>query len=358
MTPEQRIVGGMEPEELLHFSLWVERQGGRVIRRLPLIRGLAYCLPAGRMMTRALRSGTWDEPDARVYALTHAGQEIVSPELPWNLVAVQAPLVLDKARGSGIKIAIVDSGIDLHHPGLPHTAEGYNALDPETSPEDDNGHGTHVAGIAAGNWQDGSGVAPEATIVPVKVLDSSGSGNLSDVVDGLNWCLSRNIPIVNMSLGSPRDTQTMRAAVAALWEAGLLAVAAAGNEGPRLGTVSFPARWPEVLAVAASTQDGRIAEFSSRGPQVDLAAPGQSILSTWPGGGTRTLSGTSMAAPHVSGGAALLMELSQKSGYPAVRPGEVIRLLLDGCSKLAGYGSSAQGRGLLQLAASVSLLQP
>jgi minor extracellular protease Epr len=354
MALMRRIAGGMDGEELTQFVVWVQRQGGQVFRWLPLIGGVAYGLPEGKAGARALSAGAWDENDVRVYALAqgHDGGE----QPAWNLVAVEAPSLWDRVRGRGVEIAIVDSGIDLHHPGLPHIADGYNAIDPGQPPEDDNGHGTHVAGIAAGDWCGGSGVAPEATVVPVKVLDSSGSGALSAVVDGLTWCRDRGIPIINMSFGAREYTQTMRAAISALWARGLVIVAAAGNEGPRADTVSFPARWQETMAVAASTADGRIADFSSRGPQVDLAAPGQSIVSTWPGGGTRALSGTSMAAPHVSGGVALLLELGRHLRGASAEPQELVGPVLSSCMPLLGFGAQAQGQGLLQVAAAAGLL--
>lgn len=352
MGSRRRVAGGMGFEERAEFAIWVERQGGRVHRWLPLIEGLAYSLPTAMAPVTTFREGTWDEPDVIVRALG-----VSAAPAAWNLRAVEAPEVWEFSKGAGVEIAIVDTGVDLDNPGFPHIAEGYNALAPGTPPDDENGHGTHVAGIAAGKWDGGSGVAPEATVLPVKVLDGQGMGSLSDVVDGLHWCLQRRVPIVNLSLGSSQATQSMKAAVEALWEAGVLVVAAAGNEGPRCSTVSYPARWEEVIAVAASTESSTIATFSSRGSQVDVTAPGQSILSLRPDGGLQYMSGTSMAAPHVSGAAALLCDLASRLSAPLDQARDLTRSLLEGSYPLPGFSYVAQGHGLLHALASASLLR-
>ncbi len=345
----------MDHEELVQFAIWVERQGGRVHRWLPLIGGLAYSLPSDKSPVRVLRAGTWDEPDVIVRALDMHSATHPS-KTTWNVVAVQAPSLWDQTQGEHVEIAVVDTGVDLDSPAL-HVRDGYNAVEPGEPPEDDNGHGTHVAGIAAGKWDTGTGVAPRAAVLPVKVLDSQGVGSLSDVVDGLHWCLQRRAPIINLSLGASQETQTMKAAVEALWEAGLLIVAAAGNAGPRCNTVSYPAKWPEVVAVAASTQTASIAAFSSRGSQVNIAAPGQSILSLWLNGTTRYLSGTSMAAPHVSGVAALLWSVANGTSNSLRQPRDLIRPLLEGSSPLPDYPSVAQGHGLVHALDSFNLLK-
>lgn len=353
MDMVRRVAGGMDPDELVNFAVWVERQGGHILKWLPLVKGLCYVVPAHRLILRNMGVGAWDEQDVRVYALgNNTNIPVATPA--WNLTAIQAPDLWPRTQGEGVQVAVVDTGVDLDNPGLPHVAAGYNVLQSDAPPDDDNGHGTHVAGIVAGHWDSGSGVAPEAVVVPVKVLDEYGSGSLSDVVDGLHWCLQHRVPIINLSLGAPQAAETLHAAVAALAIAGLLVVAAAGNEGPGNNTVGYPAAWPETLAVAASTQTGRIAEFSSRGPQVDVTAPGQSIVSTWPGGGTKMLSGTSMATPHVSGGAALLWSLAlQKQKY--ANPVELSPFITSTCCVLPGYPPDAQGKGLIQLAAAVSM---
>ncbi|MDI3316355.1 MAG: S8 family peptidase [Bacillota bacterium] len=203
-------------------------------------------------------------------------------------------------------VAVLDTGVDLDHPALAgRIGQGVDLLRPGRPPEDDNGHGTHVAGVIAARGAV-LGVAPQVWIHPVKALDPSGNGRLSDLVRGLEWCIQHRIQVVNLSLGSLTENRTMREAIRAASRSMVL-VCAAGNSGPGEGTVLFPARYPEVLAVGAIDRQNRVARFSSRGPELDLVAPGVDILSLWPSGGLRRLSGTSMAAPHVSGSAALAL---------------------------------------------------
>lgn len=226
--------------------------------------------------------------------------------LPWGVLRVRAPEAWRWSQGEDVHVAVVDTGVDLNHPALAgRIGPGVNLLHPGTPPADDNGHGTHVAGVIAAH---GAllGVAPRVWIHPVKALDREGGGRLSHLVLGLEWCLQHRIQVVNLSLGSWTENPTMREAVRAASRSMVL-VCAAGNAGPVPGTVLFPARYPEVLAVGAIERQNRVARFSSRGPELDLVAPGVDILSLWPGGGTRRLSGTSMAAPHASGSAALLL---------------------------------------------------
>ncbi len=255
--------------------------------------------------------------------------------VPWGVGFVRAPGAWARSRGQGVKVAVVDTGVDLRHPDLQgRLAGGYNALRPGRDPADDNGHGTHVAGTAAASDDAGGvvGVAPEAHLYAVKVLDAFGSGMLSDLVDGLHWCLGEGIQVVNMSLGSEHTNATFAEAIRRAHEGGLLLVAAAGNSGPGQDTVQYPARYPETVSVSAINAGGSMPDFASRGPRVDILAPGQDVLSDWPGGGLRTLSGTSMAAPHVSGAAALL--LAAKGPLP---PDEVRLRLRQAGRPVAGY---------------------
>src|SRR5439155_17729046 len=185
-----------------------------------------------------------------------------------------------------------------------------------SKPLDDHGHGTHVAGIIAArdNGFGVIGVAPEATLYAVKVLDANGSGSFSAVASGIVWAVKNGMHVINMSLGGSSYSQALADAVAAASAAGVLVVSAAGNAGC-CDTVLYPAKLPGSMAVAAVDVNDQRASFSSTGVEVDVAAPGVAILSTVPTGscklcdssGYRTLSGTSMATPHVSGVGALLM---------------------------------------------------
>ncbi|PIW97468.1 subtilisin, partial [Candidatus Jorgensenbacteria bacterium CG_4_8_14_3_um_filter_38_10] len=144
----------------------------------------------------------------------------------------------------------------------------------------------------------------------IKVLDRNGSGYLSDVIEGIQWAVANNMQVVNMSLGTASNIQSFHDAVIAAKNAGIVTVAAAGNGGGSTNeSVIFPAAYPEAIAVSATDKSDVIASWSSRGPKVDLAAPGVSIYSTYKGTGYATLSGTSMAAPHVAGSAALVLNI-------------------------------------------------
>ncbi|SFR18261.1 Subtilase family protein [Desulfoscipio geothermicus DSM 3669] len=163
----------------------------------------------------------------------------------------------------------MDTGIDLSHPDLlANIKGGYNAIKPNKSPADDNGHGTHVAGIiAAVNDNIGVvGVAPQAELYAVKVLSANGSGYLSDIIEGLEWCITNNMQVINMSLGTSSEVQSFHDAVIKVYNAGIVMVAAAGNSGPGDNTVEYPAKYEEVIAVSATSDNDAIASFSSRGP--------------------------------------------------------------------------------------------
>lgn len=228
--------------------------------------------------------------------------------LPWGIDRIDAELVWPSGNTADpVKVAVVDTGISKDHPDLKANIKGgVNIINPFKSSDDDNGHGSHVAGIiAALNNNIGVvGAGPAANLYAVKVLDRNGSGFLSDVISGIQWSVANGMKVVNMSLGTSQDIQSMHDAVIAAHNAGVIVVAAAGNSGK---AVIFPAAYPEAIAVSATDQNNQLASFSSRGPEVDLAAPGVNILSTYKGTNYAILSGTSMAAPHVAGSAALVL---------------------------------------------------
>ncbi|PKM78866.1 MAG: hypothetical protein CVU88_08760, partial [Firmicutes bacterium HGW-Firmicutes-13] len=210
-------------------------------------------------------------------------------------------------------VAILDTGIDLDHPDL-HVAGGEN-FSLGKSYDDKNGHGTHVAGIVAAldNGAGVIGVAPGANLYAVKVLNNAGSGWWSDLIAGLQWCVDNGMEVANMSLGATSAPPDVLDACDAADNAGLLLVAAAGNEYG--GDVIYPAAYDSVIAVSATNSSDELASFSSVGPEVELAAPGVNIYSTYKDGSYTTMSGTSMASPHVAGTAALVIA----AGIPDVR---------------------------------------
>lgn len=230
---------------------------------------------------------------------------VLRDELPWGVRRVNAAAAWTKTMGEGVRVAVVDTGIDFNHPDLKDNYAGcYNAVESGKSCMDDNGHGTHVSGTIAGAL-DGKGVvgvAPRVKLFSVKVLDAKGSGGLVSIVKGIVWCGQNHIQVANMSLGAPIGTIFMRLAVRYARARGVVIVAAAGNNG---GFVASPAAYPDAIAVSASDSQDRIAKFSSRGRRVAFIAPGFDIKSCLPGGQYGSHSGTSMAAPHVTGLAAL-----------------------------------------------------
>ncbi|MFE3459025.1 S8 family peptidase [Nocardiopsis aegyptia] len=235
---------------------------------------------------------------------------VATTMVPWGLDRIdQEDLPLDdtystSGDGSGTSVYVIDTGIDPDHPDFGGRAEvafdagGGDGVDRQ-------GHGTHVAGTVG---SDSYGVAPGADLFGVKVLGDDGSGTYDDVIAGIEWVAGNAGPgaVANMSLGGP-VSPTVDTAVNALSASGVFVAVAAGNEGQDTGNTS-PGGAEGVVAVAASGPDDSAAGFSNHGPAVDLYAPGVDIESTVPGGGTDTLSGTSMASPHVAGAAALYKE--------------------------------------------------
>jgi len=234
--------------------------------------------------------------------------------LPWGIDRIDAELVWPSGNTANlIRVGIIDTGISNTHPDLlANIKGGVNTINPRKNWNDDNGHGSHVAGIVAAIDNDIGviGVGPAIDLYAIKVLDRNGSGYLSDVIEGIQWAVANNMQVVNMSLGTASNIQSFHDAVIAAKNAGIVTVAAAGNGGGSTNeSVIFPAAYPEAIAVSATDKSDVIASWSSRGPKVDLAAPGVSIYSTYKGTGYATLSGTSMAAPHVAGSAALVLNI-------------------------------------------------
>jgi minor extracellular protease Epr len=255
--------------------------------------------------------------------------------------------------GEGVDIAVLDTGTDTGHDDL-RVVGGRDCTSwwPWSTDYDDrNGHGTHCAGIATArdNGNGVVGVAPRANLYAVKVLGDNGSGYWSDAIQGIDWCLSNRIPIISMSLGGDSIPSALRDSLKRAADEGHLVVAAAGNNGNDGDgdcderNIDAPARNRHVLAVGASDADGDVARFSSVGRKTELTAPGANIYSTYEGNSYATLSGTSMATPHVAGAAALVW---QAAGYGAPSGNEGARVrdvltstatVLDGtCDE--GYG--------------------
>lgn len=264
-------------------------------------------------------------------------------EVPWGIARVNAPNAWAKTQGEGVRVAVIDTGIDGSHPDLRGQVVGcYNAFDSNASCMDDNDHGTHVSGTIAALWNGKGvvGVAPKARLVAVKVLDKDGGSNLSSVIKGIIWCANNNIQVANMSLGSPTGSVFEHMAINYAASHGVVFIAAAGNSGKK---VEYPAGYADVIAVAASDSSDHIASFSSRGDKVEFIAPGVGVKSTIPGGGYDWYDGTSMATPHVSGLAALAVARGAR-GIDAVRAA------LQRAARPIGLSPQEQGSGIIDAA--------
>jgi subtilisin family serine protease len=272
---------------------------------------------------------------------------------PWGITHINADLAWTITSGANIKVAVVDSGIDLDHPDLAGNVKGnVNTISSRKNGNDDNDHGTHVAGtIAAIDNKIGVvGGAPLASLYAVKVLDRKGSGWLVDIIEGLQWCIDNDIDVINLSIGSSSGNQSYHDAIKAVYNAGIVIVAAAGNNGQYGGAIDYPGFYTETIAVSAIDANNDLAYFSSYGPQVDITAPGYAVYSTVRGGEYDTFGGTSMAAPHVVAAAALVLSTPVGSydldGDGAWDPIEVKNKLTSTASNI-GLDPIYQGAGLV-----------
>ena len=269
--------------------------------------------------------------------------------VPWGVDSVEADNAIhDGKTGEGVDVAVIDSGIDADHPDLVgNLGEGEAVVSCSGCVErwgDDAGHGTHVAGTIAASNNDRYvlGVAPDARLHSVKVLYSNGWGSYSDIAEGIKWAADQNYDIISMSIGGS-SSFTLRESISYARDQGSVLVAAAGNTGPCSNCVLYPAKYGGVMGVSATKEGGGLADFSSTGTSVDIAAPGKSINSTFNDGGTQVYSGTSMAAPHVSGAAALL--LSENPGLTATE----VREKLKNAAKDTDLGPNEEGAGILNV---------
>lgn len=302
---EQVLVGFEAETDVEAFR----QAGGEVKYVFHLVPVIAGRLPAGAIEKLAAQPGVaYIEPDARAMAIQDLFEGPVPGDfIPWGVAEAGAnSAVAAGPDGRGVKVALLDTGLDYRHPDLaPNFRGGYDFANDDPDPMDDHGHGTHCAGIiaAAADGQGVVGIAPRASLYAVKVMDRRGKAYYSDVIAGLQWAADHRMDIANLSLGSYEPSRALRAACTAAHERGLLLVAASGNDG---GPVMVPARYPSVVAVSAVDVNGEAPAWSNVGREIEFAAPGENIISTVRGG-YAAFWGTSMAAPHVTGAAALVM---------------------------------------------------
>lgn len=313
----------------------------------------SYTLPPDEMNPETVaRSVTSDEPD-------------------WGVVRLKCQEVWKAGnKGKGVRVAVLDTGCDLNHPDLKDRIKSSEDTKDFTGSRygvfDRQGHGTHCAGsVLASASSPLPGVAPEAELIVGKVLNDSGSGRVDHIMQGGNWAVKeRNTAVISMSLGGPGADQWIPQMLKLCDEEGVIVIAAAGNEGPNPNTCGYPGRYPQSVCVAAVGRVGDglgVAQFSSRCSEVYVAGPGVQIRSTWPGGQYATISGTSMATPHIAGLAALWIAANPNVPKKE-RPARFRAALQAACADMAPAGrDTATGYGFpdaVKLCGTGSIPQP
>ncbi|MDG0873000.1 S8 family peptidase [Paenibacillus thiaminolyticus] len=296
------------------------------IRELPLIRAWSCPVPESAAQLLARYPNEFTIEDDALIAIQAASHRPVSWErgIPWGVRQIKAPQAWGTTTGHRVHIGVIDTGADYRHPDLRQSLmRGVNFVHRGMPPYDDNGHGTHIAGtIAAANQMYGIiGVAPRALIHPVKSFDENGAAYVSDIINGIEWCVRNGMHIINMSFGMKSRSKSLLQAVTQAYQSGVTVVASSGNDAKRK-SVDYPARYSQTISVGATDRLRRIAPFSNRGQFVDIYAPGEKIVSSWIKGQYHEMSGTSMATSHISGAIALLLAVR-----PRLKPGEIKALL-------------------------------
>lgn len=372
-------------------DLHLQAYGSSILRRVPEIGVTVARVPEGSTvpeMLAALRRNPdveYAEPDYRVrisatpndpyfgsqWALSNPGGTLDIPGAPTSKknADVGAPTAWDITEGDpAVVIAIVDTGVDLEHPDLKAklVSGGRDFIDDDYTAQDEVWHGTHVAGIAAADTNNGVGVAGVAwkcKIVPVRVIGASGEGDYDQLIQGIIWAANNGAKVINMSVGGDQPADSLKEALRFAYDKGVVLVAAAGNHEAEAGEptgVSYPGAYDEyVLAVAATDFNDARPDWSNTGSQVDVAAPGVDVLGPVPtwyfGSGALPYayaSGTSMACPHASGMAALIL-----SAKPWLKPADVMNVIRytaadvnaadhKGKDDLIGYGRIDMGKAL------------
>lgn len=330
-----------------HYIEEIEESGVEVVENWQNIDAAAVSISEEDAENLSQQEGvTYIEEDALV-------QSNAVPLKNWGLARVNASDNWNRGyRGKGVKVAVVDTGVNTSHPAL-NIKAGFSSVPYTKSFNDDSGHGTHAAGIISANLPSAGlmGVAPESELYAVKVLDNKGDGAISQVVSGIDWAISQNVDVINMSLGTTTNSNALRDILQKAASRNIYLSAAAGNTGRASsvnGNIEFPAKYESVIAVGSVNNKNERAGTSSTGPQLELAAPGVSIQSTYfPGNTTAEMSGTSMAAPFVSGSLVLL-----KQAYPDESFSDARKRLHRNAQDLGTAGrDSSYGYGLLKLPA-------
>lgn len=297
---------------------------------------------------------------AHVIPIHMLEQKKIVNVVPKGVELIQAPEIWQETKGEGITVAVLDTGCDVNHPDLKDRIIGGRNFtdddggDPEVI-QDYNGHGTHVAGtIAASENDDGIvGVAPGCHLLIVKVLNKNGAGQYDWIIKGIKYAVEQKADIISMSLGGSVDHPELHAAIQEAVSKNVLVVCAAGNEGDgeeSTDEYAYPGRYNEVVCVGAINYDRRYPDFTNSHDEIDLVAPGVEILSTHLNGQYAILSGTSMAAPHVSGALALIKVAANKRFERQLSESELYAQLIKRTVPL-GFSAKIEGNGVVYLTA-------
>ncbi|MFD0692799.1 S8 family peptidase [Paenibacillus sp. GCM10027628] len=274
----------------------------------------------------------------------------------WNLPLIETVQGWQVNRGaSDVVVGVVDTGVDLAHPDLQgQLLPGYNVISGDDKPQDDVGHGTHVAGVISALVNNNLGVAGMTwynKVLPVKVLDQTGAGSTYSVAQGIIWATDHGAKVINLSLGNYADSSFLHDAIKYAYNKDVAIIAASGNDNTE--RPGYPAAYPEVFAVAATDSENKKAPFSNYGDYIAVAAPGVSIASTYPNNQYAALSGTSMASPHVTALAALI-----RSTNPALKNTEVYDIMRQSAQDLGDPGRDKYfGFGLIDVVKAVQKAQ-
>lgn len=279
-------------------------------------------------------------------------------EVPSGVELIQAPKIWSETKGKGITVAILDTGCDHNHPDLEKQIIGGRNFtdDDRNNPNiflDYNGHGTHVAGTIAAQQNTGGvvGVAPEASLLIVKVLNKQGSGKYEWIINGINYAIEQKVDIISMSLGGPHDSTDLHEAIKTAVANNILVVCAAGNEGDGVDSTDefeYPGYYNEVITVGAINNKRQTSNFTNSHNEIDVVAPGEAILSTYLNGKYAKLTGTSMATPHVSGALALIKDLVNNRFERQLTEPELYAQLIKRTVPL-GFSPKLEGNGLVYL---------
>ncbi|TCL39259.1 major intracellular serine protease [Anaerospora hongkongensis] len=281
-------------------------------------------------------------------------------KIPEGIQLMKAPAVWDESkRGQGVVVAILDTGCQVNHPDLKDRIIGGRnfTTDDFEHPDtynDYNGHGTHVAGTIAAseNAQGLVGMAPQVSLLILKVLDRYGNGGYENLIKAIDYALAwqgpagQKVRIMSMSLGGDTDDPALHAAIVKAVDSGVLVVCAAGNTGQV--ECQYPGGYNEVVGVGAVDLQKKLAPFSTMNKEIDVVAPGVDIISTYPDNRYASLSGTSMATPHVAGAAALIINQCEKDFERTLTESEIYAQLCKRTSAL-GYKKIKEGNGFLDL---------